>query len=175
LAWVLFIGLPRKYGGPGTKAAAAVSETTPVAPGRKISVRLYYITEDGSRLYAVERDVAYGEGTVQQAREIVNAQLAPVVEPLVSGVPQGTKLRELFVTENGTAFVDLSREVATAHTGGMLNELLTVYTIVDVLTANLPAVTSVQILIDGKEVETLAGHIDLRRPLAKNVEWIQES
>jgi spore germination protein GerM len=175
LAWVLFIGLPKKYGGPGTKAAAAVSQTAPVAPGRKISVRLYYISDDGTRLTAVEREVAYGEGTVQQAKEVVNAQLAPVAEPLVSAIPQGTKLRELFVTENGTAFVDLSREVATAHTGGTLNELLTVYTIVDVLTANLPAVTSVQILIDGKEVETLAGHIDLRRPLAKNVEWIQES
>jgi hypothetical protein len=41
------------------------------------------------------------------------------------------------------------------------------------LTENLPAVTSVQILVDGKEVETLAGHIDLRRPIAKNSEFVQ--
>ena len=33
---------------------------------------------------------------------------------------------------------------------------------------NLPAVTGVQILIDGKEVDTLAGHVDLRRPLRRN-------
>jgi hypothetical protein len=31
----------------------------------------------------------------------------------------------------------------------------------------------VQILVDGKQVETLAGHIDLRRPLEKNLAWIQ--
>ena len=32
--------------------------------------------------------------------------------------------------------------------------------------------TRVQILIDGKEVDTLAGHVDLRRPLAKSLEWV---
>jgi len=37
----------------------------------------------------------------------------------------------------------------SAHTGGTLNELLTVYTIVNALTVNLPAVRSVQILVDG--------------------------
>ena len=45
--------------------------------------------------------------------------------------------------------------------------MLTVYTIVDALTANLPAITSVQLLVDGKQIETLAGHVDLSRPLAK--------
>jgi len=49
-------------------------------------------------------------------------------------------------------------------------ELLTIYTIVDALTENLPVVRSVRILVDGKEVDTLAGHVDLRRPLEKNLE-----
>jgi hypothetical protein len=31
----------------------------------------------------------------------------------------------------------------------------------------------VQILIDGREVDTLAGHVDLRRPLRKNMAWVQ--
>ena len=38
---------------------------------------------------------------------------------------------------------------------------------------NLPAVTAVQMLVDGKEVDTLAGHVDLRRPLAKNLAWVE--
>jgi hypothetical protein len=69
--------------------------------------------------------------------------------------------------------VDLSRDASAAHPGGSLNELLTVYTIVNALTANLPAVSAVQLLVDGKQVETLAGHVDLRRPLAKNLAWVQ--
>ena len=42
-----------------------------------------------------------------------------------------------------------------------------------VLCANLPAVHSVELLIDGKQVETLAGHVDLSRPLEKNLGWVQ--
>ena len=31
---------------------------------------------------------------------------------------------------------------------------------------------AVQILVDGKEVDTLAGHVDLRHPLTKSLEWV---
>jgi hypothetical protein len=174
LAWLMFVGLPRWYVAPATtRASAAPSTTAPLPPGRKIKARLYYVGDDGMRLVAVEREVLFGEGTVDQATEIINMQIAPVAEPLVSAIPPGTKLRALFVSERGEAYVDLSREVSSAHEGGVLNELLTVYTIVNTLTANLPAVTAVQVLVDGKEVETLAGHVDLRRPLAGNLAWIQ--
>jgi hypothetical protein len=69
--------------------------------------------------------------------------------------------------------VDLSRDVTSAHPGGTMNELLTVYTLVNAITANLPSVSAVQLLVDGKEVDTLAGHVDLRRPLARNLSWVQ--
>jgi len=141
--------------------------------GRKIKARLYYVADDGVRLQPVERDVPYGEGTADQARQIIEVQIAPVSDPLVSAVPASTRLRALFITERGEAYVDLSREVSAMHPGGALDELLTVYTIVDALTTNLPAVTAVQVLVEGKEVDTLAGHVDIRRPLAKNLAWVQ--
>jgi spore germination protein GerM len=163
---------PRYYDATETKAAAAPAAVAP-EPGRKIKARLFYVNDEGTRLTSIERDVAYSDGAAEQAREILVAQIGPVTEPLVSAIPPGTTLRTVFVTEKGQAFVDLSREVVTAHPGGTLNELLTVYTVVNALTTNLPAVTSVQVLVDGKEVDTLAGHIDLRRPLAKSVAWVQ--
>ena len=176
---LLFVGLPRWYGKRPQSAAAgtavaAAAPTAPAPPGRKIKAHLYYVADDGMRLTSVERDVPYGEGPVEQAREIVAAQVAPVVDPLVSAVPAGTTVRALFVTEKGEAFVDLSKDVVSAHPGGTMNELLTVYTIVNAVTENLPAVTSVQLLVDGKEVDTLAGHIDLRRPLTKNLAYVQD-
>ena len=170
---VLMFGLPRWRGRPATQAAVSVPAQTPAAPGRKIKARLFYVAEDGLRLTEIERDVAYGEGTLDQAREIVAAQIAPVAEPLVSAVPAGTTLRALFIATHGEAYLDLSREVVSAHPGGTLSEALTVYALVHALTVNLPAVTSVQILVDGKEVDTLAGHVDLRRPLVKNLAWVQ--
>ena len=110
LAWLLFVGLPRWYGAPATTRAAAAPAAAATPPGRKIKARLFYVSEDGTRLTGVERDVAYGDGTAEQAKEIVKAQIAPAAEPLVSAVPPGTTLRALFVTADGDAYVDLSRE-----------------------------------------------------------------
>jgi spore germination protein GerM len=174
LGWLLVVGLPRWYGGPATTARPAAVPKTPDGPGRKIKAQLFYVGEDGTRLTIVERDVPYAESTDDQAKEIINAQIAPVTEPLLSAVPPGTKLRNVFITPQGEAFVDLSGDVSSAHPGGTTNELLTVYTIVHALTFNLPAVSAVQVLVDGKEADTLAGHVDIRRPLAKNAAWLQE-
>jgi spore germination protein GerM len=175
VGWLLFVGLPRWYGAPARTAAVAAPAVPASEDVRKIKAHLFYLSGDGTRLTAVERDVPYAEQTVAQARRIVEAQLAPVDAPLVSAIPAGTTLRAMFVTEQGAAFVDLSPEVAAAHPGGSLNELLTVYTIVQALTTNLPAVTSVQLLVDGKEVDTLAGHVDIKRPLPRADEWVAEN
>jgi sporulation and spore germination protein len=174
IAGLVLVAVPRWSGRPAARtASAAPAATAPAPPGRKIKARLFYVSEAGIRLVGLEREIAYGDGTVEQAREIVEAQIAPVSEPLVSAIPRGTTLRALYLTDRGEVFVDLSREAAAAHPGGTLSELLTVYTIVDALTVNLPAVTAVQVLVDGKEVDTLAGHVDLRHPLAKNLEWVE--
>jgi spore germination protein GerM len=171
LAWLLFVGLPRWYGKPA-RAVAGPSSMAQPASGRKIKAHLFYVSDDGSQLTPVERDVAYGEGTAEQAKQIISAQIEPAAAPLVSAIPPGTKLRALFVTERGEAYVDLSRELVSAHPGGSLAELLTVYTIVDALASNLPAVKAVQLLVEGKEVQTLAGHVNLRNPLVSNAEWV---
>jgi hypothetical protein len=174
LGWLLFVTLPRHYAGatPNNTVSAAPA-AAPAPPGRKIKARLFYVTEDGQHLTGIEREVAYGEGAVAQAREIVEAQLAAVSEPLVSPIPPGTSVRAVYISDRGDAYVDLSRDVSTAHPGGTTTELLTVYAVVDALAVNLPAVRAVQILVDGKEQDTLAGHVDLRRPLEKNLDFVQ--
>jgi Sporulation and spore germination len=159
---------------PAAPAAArpAAPSAAPAEPARTIKARLFYVGEEGTRLVGIERDVPYGEGTVEQARQIVEAEIAPAGDQL-SPIPTGTELKAIFVTPKGEAYLDLSRAVSDAHPGGTTDELLTVYALVDALTVNVPAITSVQILVDGKEAETLAGHVDLRRPLAQNLDWVQ--
>ena len=58
-------------------------------------------------------------------------------------------------------------EVKEAAVGmaGSHEELISVYSIVNSLTVNFPAVKRVQILVDDRPVATLAGHVDLSRPL----------
>ena len=152
---------------PGATASAA-------APGeRRIKVTLFYVAEDGLRLAPVERDVPFAEGTSEQARRIIEAQLMPPASPLLAAIPNGTTLRGIYVAENGETYVDFGDAIRSAHPGGSLNELFTVYSIVSVLTVNLPAITSVQILVDSHEVDTLAGHVDLRRPLPRSALWLE--
>jgi spore germination protein GerM len=173
LAWLLFSALPSWYGNRARQPVAPVARTPPVE-GRRIKARLFYVAESGTRLTSVEQDVPYGEGTAEQAKTIVTAQIASPAPPLVSAIPPGTALRALFVTAEGEAFVDFNAAFMADHPGGSLNELLTVYTIVHALTANLPVVTAVQLLVDGKEIDTLSGHVDLRQPLVKNPAWVEQ-
>jgi hypothetical protein len=173
LGLLLFVGLPRLRRRAPVRVPPAAVPAAPAPQGRKIKARLFYVADDGAHLTSVERDIAYGETAAEQARELITAQIAPVPTPIVSAVPPGTTLRAVFIADGGTAYVDLSREATAAHPGGTIDELLTVYAIVDALTVNLPAITAVQVLVDGKEVDTLAGHVDLRRPLRRNLAWVQ--
>jgi germination protein M len=153
--------------GNGSNPAASTTDA------RKITGTLYFVSEDGMALVGVQREVPFGESVLDQARQIAIAQLGPAPAPLASAIPPGTTLRALYLTDRGDAFVDLSVEARTKHPGGALDELFTVYSIVNALTTNLPAVRRVQILVEGKEVDTLSGHVDLRHPLQKSLKWVK--
>ena len=172
--WLLFVSLPRWYEPDGSVSEDGTPVDEPDAT-QTVKVTLFYVSEDGMQLVGVEQEIPYGETTTEQARQIAEAQLTPAPAPLASPVPDGTTLRAIFVTERGDAFVDLSAEVSDDHSGGSLEELFTVYSIVNALTMNLPAITAVQILVEGREVDTLAGHVDLRRPLERNLKWVEQA
>ena len=156
-----------------TAPRGGISPDRPAADARKITGTLYFVSEDGMSLVGVPREVPFGESVHEQARQLVVAQLGQAPAPLASAIPPGTTLRAVYITDRGDAFVDLSVEARTRHTGGALDELFTVYAVVNALTTNLPAVKRVQILVEGREVDTLAGHVDLRHPLQKNLKWVR--
>ena len=154
--------------GPSSVAASA----PPVVP--RITATLFYGTADDHTLVPVTREIALAEGLVLQGRQILTAQLERAPSPYVSVIPAGTTLRAFYITGRGEAFVDLSADVSSRHPGGSSAELLTVYAVVNAVTSNLPTITRVQILIDGQEADTLAGHIDLRYPLARDTSIVSK-
>jgi hypothetical protein len=169
--WATLRYLVRPPAGAGTPGAA---QTPGPGDGRRIKATLYYIAADGQRLEAAEREVVYGEGVSDQASRILEALGQAPPQGLSAPLPPGTALRAVYVADGGAAYADFTGALRANHPGGSLNELLTVYAIVSSLTVNLPAITSVQILIDGHEVDTLAGHVDLRRPLPRAQPWLQK-
>jgi hypothetical protein len=154
-------------------SAAGTAAPAPAVP--RIKATLYFQSEDGLHLVATEREVPLAEGAVAQARSILEAQLsAQPTAPMLSTIPKGTALRGIFVSDRNEVFVDLDPSIRKAHPGGTLQELMTVYTIVNAVLTNLPDLQQVQILIGGQEADTLAGHVDLRRPLKKNEALLQQ-
>ena len=158
-----------------TESATNTGLTRDSTSGTLNTAVLFYVAEDGTTLVQEEREVDFAEDVLARARIVAQAQLGPPPEPLISPFPDGTTLRALYLADNGDAFIDLSAEVTRAHPGGSLDELFTVYALVNALTTNLPEVSGVQILVEGQEVDTLAGHVDLRRPLALNMQWVASS
>lgn len=173
LAWGVNRGLDRLIGvQPESTLAAPEPAALPEVP--QITATLFYASTDGQALIPVRQDVALAEGLVPQGREILTAQLRGAPPPYTSVIPEGTRLRAFYATERGDAFVDLSLEATSRHPGGSFAELLTVYAIVHAVTANLATIQRVQILIDGRETDTLAGHVDLRRPLEQDLSLVRD-
>jgi spore germination protein GerM len=174
LGWALMTGLSRvlRTAAPPEPIDAPAQQAAPPPPTPavpRIKATLFFASTDGLSLVPVEQEIPLAQGTVAQARALLEAQLAASApDSLSSTIPQGTKLRGVYVSERNEAFVDLDSTVRAKHPGGSMNELFTVYTIVNAIATNLPDIQQVQLLIDGHEVDTLAGHVDLRRPLRKN-------
>ena len=47
--------------------------------------------------------------------------------------------------------------------------MLTVYSIVNSLIINIPSIKQVKLLIDGSDIDTLAGHLDVQNPIPANM------
>jgi spore germination protein GerM len=172
LAWGVTVGVERLA---LPESEVSTPPPPPVQPTAHITATLFYAAPDGQGLVPLRREVPLAEGVVAQGRQILMTQLGKAPDGQGSVIPSGTELRAFYVTERGDAFVDLSGAVSSAHPGGSMNELLTVYAIVNAVTANLPAVQRVQLLVDGKEVDTIAGHVDVRRPLARDATLVRET
>ncbi len=171
LAWGVVTVLQRLTRPPASVPVAAAPP--PAATSAHIAATLFYATPEGNALMPVRREVPFADGIVSQGRQILITQLAIPPGPFISAIPAGTTLRAFYVTERGDAFVDLSG-ISGSHMGGSLAELLTIQAIVHAVVANLPKIERVQILIDGKEADSIAGHVDIRRPLTRDTSLVRE-
>jgi spore germination protein GerM len=125
-----------------------------------MQVKLFFPSIQGETILAVE------EQTIFRSRELTN-RAKQIVQKLLEGpktldffpsIPKEAKLLEIFIDDTGLAYVDFSDPISANHPGGILNELATVYSIVNSITYNLPEIRQVKILVGGAERETLAGH-----------------
>ncbi len=109
--------------------------------------------------------MAFSPDLAQQLRTVVEELARGPATGLTATLPAGTRVLEVFVQAKGVAWVNLSAEAAGGLPGGSRAELLTVYSVVNSIVTNFPAVRRVRILVDDQPVASLGGHVDLSRPL----------
>lgn len=142
---------------------------TGFGPVKKSPVHLYFSDGRGEYLQAEERMIPHSESIAEFGRAIVQGLIDGPSDGLLPTIPEGTGINAFYITASGTAYADLAGAVSENHPGGVGSELFTIYSIVNTLILNIPEIKAVKILIDGKEKETLAGHIDLRFPLGADM------
>lgn len=151
--------------GRASQIPAAVVDTQPVAPpvsGPTERVTLYVAYDDPGILRAQGADIPLPSARQQRAEELLRALLGIYLsKDSPHPLAPGAEVRAIYLVDPGVAVIDLNSAFANGHRSGVLEEELTVTSLIQTLTANIPGILRVKILVDGKERETLAGHADL--------------
>jgi hypothetical protein len=146
---------------------------TSLTPLPRRTIELYFpsLLEDG--LVSEYREIFATATPGDQIKQILADLITgPTTDVATRALPGGTRLRQAYVLGNGIAWLDFSSELAEGIGGGSMVELLTVYSVVNSVAANVPEVRRVGFLVNGRPVETLNGHIHLLKPVRPNFSLI---
>jgi len=145
--------------------AAAAGSSGPVSPpvsGPTEQVTLYVAYDDAGVLRPQTARIPLPAGRQERAQQVLRSLLNIYLDkPSPHPLGAGSDVRDTYLVDPGLAVIDLNAAFADGHRSGVLVEELTVASLVQTLSANIPGITRIKILVDGKERDTLAGHADL--------------
>lgn len=148
------------------KSSAETSKKEPIS----LDIKVYYPDNQGLKLIAVKRTVKI-EDTDKYKAAITSLMSGTKDSSQTNIIPKQTKLNSIAV-KDGIAYVDFNDALVKKFTGGSTGEEMLVGSIVNTLT-EFPEIKKVQILINGKKIESIAGHIDLTAPQSRMVNLIK--
>ncbi len=126
-------------------------------------IAIIYFSDPQERFLMPEkRYVIKEDDPALQAKEIVKALLDGSKEGLVNTFPAGVTVRDVKLDDTGTAFVNFNKNLIKLHPGGSTAEMATIYSLTNSITENVPDIKKVKILIEGKELSSIKGHISTK-------------
>jgi spore germination protein GerM len=149
-----------------------LSERGSILVERK-EVVLYFSDSEGEYLVGEKREILKKSVVNEEAKEAILELIKGPKGKLISTLPPRTKLLTLQISDEGLAKVNFSPALSKDHPGGSSAEMMTVYSIVNSLSLNFPQIKKVQILIDGKPIETIVGHLSLGQPVTPKPDLIK--
>jgi hypothetical protein len=140
---------------------------TPVGePLRRHTVEIYFPSDLGDGLVGEYREIFLTATPEDRAKQIIADLISgPTGPDSLRAVPVGTWLKQAYVLKTGVTYLDFSEDLQEGIGGGSMEELLTVYAIVNSVARNVPEVGEIYLLVNGEPLATLNGHMDLRLPL----------
>lgn len=130
----------------------------------KLTIKVYYPDEQGMKLQAVQKTVKVGSDDKYTAA--LKALLDGTKEKgLATIVPKQAKIKSVKV-QGDTAFVDFDENLIKKFIGGSTGEEMLVGSIVNTLT-EFEEIKKVQLLVEGKKIESISGHLDLTKPVER--------
>ncbi|HMK22895.1 MAG TPA: GerMN domain-containing protein [Terriglobales bacterium] len=143
-------------------AAQDVRPVTPPASGPTERVTLYVAYDDAGVLRAQVANIPLPAARQQRAEEVLRSLLGTyLAKDSPHPIAAGSEVRAVYLVDPGLAVIDLNAAFANGHRSGILEEELTVASLIQTLAANIPGILRVKILVEGRDRETLAGHADL--------------
>ncbi|NMB25816.1 MAG: GerMN domain-containing protein [Firmicutes bacterium] len=128
---------------------------------------------DGEAMYLIPEQRIVDCSEESWAETVVGELIrGPQQADRVKTVPPNAELRNLWVDDNGIAYVDFSREFQTDHWGGSAGDTFTLFSVVNSLT-ELEGIEAVQFLIEGETQEAILGHTDTTRPMGRREDLIR--
>jgi len=112
------------------------------------------------------RELDAEQDVSQRMRQTIEYLIQPTPELRNPVIPEQTTLLGIFLTNTGIAYLNFDRHLQDSHVGGLSAELATLGAIVNTILFNFKEIRQVQILVEGSEIETLAGHVDCRKPFS---------
>ncbi|HEX9112204.1 MAG TPA: GerMN domain-containing protein [Terriglobales bacterium] len=144
------------------QSAALLQPVAAPPSGPTETVTLYIADDAAGTLRAQSGQIPLPGGRQQRAEELLRALLRIYQKPGASHpLAPAADIRSIYLVAPGAAVIDLNTAFADQHRSGILDEQLTVNSLVETLAVNVPGVTRVRILVEGNARETLAGHADL--------------
>jgi len=128
---------------------------------RKVPVDIYFADTETEKFLVYKTEIFETKRIENGIKQSLIILFSAPPEGYVTYIPEGSSVREVFMDPNGICYVDLHGSISANFKGGTSAENHAVYAIVNTIMKNFPKVNGVRFLIDGKEAETLAGHIKI--------------
>ena len=136
--------------------------------GKTLQVKVYYPDDAGINLVGVTRQIKITKEEDKYFKTALLLTETPKENDLTKIFPSHAKINGVLLKRD-TAFVNFDNSITKNFVGGSTGEEMLINSFVQTLT-EFPEVKQVKFLIDGKDIETLSGHMDLSVPIKRTEE-----